>query len=92
MSLGLRVRQCPRSGKPNAVKNCLVEEIFLGAETAIDKLFTFHEPHLCYTVVVITLLPLSIPYSHSRGKVPKAPLFLSLHLCTHLFHKCPIGF
>src|SRR5258708_192364 len=54
MSLGLRVRQFPRSGRPKAVKSCLVEEISLRAETAIYKLFTFHRAHLCYTVVVIT--------------------------------------
>ena len=66
MSLGLRSLQRPRSGSPRAVNSCLVEEIFLRAETAIYKLFTFHEPHLSYTVVVITLLPLRIPYSHSH--------------------------
>ncbi len=66
MSLGLRVFHRPASFSPSALKNCLVKEIFLRAETAIYKLFTFHEPHLCYTVVVITLLPLRIPYSHSH--------------------------
>jgi len=58
MSLGFRSLHRPRSGRPKAVKSCLVEEIFLRAETAIYKLFTFHESQLCYTVVVITLLPL----------------------------------
>jgi hypothetical protein len=41
---------------------------------------------------VITLIPLRIPYSYSRGKIAKTPSFLPLHLCTHLFHKHPIGF
>src|SRR5947209_253784 len=50
---------------------CLVEELFLRAKTAIYELFIFHEPNLCYTIVVITLLPLRIPYLHFRGKRPR---------------------
>jgi hypothetical protein len=69
MSLGLRVRQCPRDGRPRALKSCLVEEIFLRAETAIYELFTFHEPHLCYTVVVITL-----PQQQGYVKVSRDPI------------------